>query len=101
MATTQSVVVCPKSIVWLCGWVRIAGAVMTLTITVAEWTAPKALKTRTHNCVVLVSDGIRSGFARQLDASLPPAALAERLLGGCARDSDDATAFVARYLGTA
>ena len=49
--------------------------------------------------VVLVSDGIRSAFARQLDASLPPAALAERLLTSCARDSDDATAFVARYLG--
>lgn len=50
--------------------------------------------------VVFASDGIRSRFARRLDPALAPAVLAERLLAGCARDSDDATVLVARYLGT-
>ena len=49
--------------------------------------------------VLLVSDGIRSDFARQLDAHLPPADLAERLLSSCARESDDATVLVVRYRG--
>lgn len=50
--------------------------------------------------VVLASDGIRSGFTRGIELSLSPAEVAERVLHRCARDTDDATVFVARFRGS-
>lgn len=49
--------------------------------------------------VVLATDGLRSGFAGDVDASSPPARLADRLLSRYGRDTDDATVLVARFLG--
>jgi phosphoserine phosphatase RsbX len=49
--------------------------------------------------VVVATDGIRSGFPAELDPSRSPQENADTILERCARDTDDATVFVARYAG--
>lgn len=49
--------------------------------------------------IVLATDGLRSGFADDVQPSSSPAVLADRLLSRHARDTDDATVLVARFLG--
>jgi hypothetical protein len=51
--------------------------------------------------LVLASDGIRGGFTTGLDARGTPRLLAERILSGFHRRSDDALVLVARYHGAA
>jgi hypothetical protein len=48
---------------------------------------------------VLVTDGIRGEFAEALNPVGAPQQIAERILREYGKDSDDALAFVARYLG--
>jgi len=49
--------------------------------------------------LVLVTDGIRSDFASDLDLGGPPQRVAERILARHARGTDDALAVVARFVG--
>jgi phosphoserine phosphatase RsbX len=49
--------------------------------------------------LVLATDGIRSGFAADLDARGTPQQIAEAIFRRHARGSDDALVVVARYLG--
>lgn len=49
--------------------------------------------------LILATDGIRTGFWDRLDLSLPAQRLADEILAGFARDTDDALVLVARYLG--
>jgi phosphoserine phosphatase RsbX len=50
--------------------------------------------------LVLATDGIRSGFKRELADGLAPASLAAELLHRHARDTDDALVLVVRYTGS-
>lgn len=47
--------------------------------------------------LALATDGIRDGFADQLDPKSPPQLLADRILARHARKTDDALVLVARY----
>lgn len=49
--------------------------------------------------LVLVTDGIRSDFAREIPLDWPPQAIADWLLSRYGSARDDALALVARYLG--
>jgi serine phosphatase RsbU (regulator of sigma subunit) len=46
--------------------------------------------------LLLVSDGIRSGFVEELPLALPPQQLADHILAHHNRQTDDATVLVAR-----
>lgn len=48
--------------------------------------------------LILVTDGIRSGFSKGLSASDPPQRMANRILAEYSKGSDDALVLVARYL---
>lgn len=58
-----------------------------------------ALPVRPDDTLVFATDGIRSGFVEALRAGGPPQQLADGILAGYARDSDDALVLVVRYLG--
>jgi negative regulator of sigma-B (phosphoserine phosphatase) len=60
---------------------------------------PAALAVAPGDTLVLATDGIRSGFVADLEAEQSPQALAESILRGHARGTDDALVVVARYLG--
>lgn len=62
---------------------------------------PAALPVGPGDTLVMVTDGLRSGFVAALDGALAPQELADALLAGYARGSDDALAVVARYRGGA
>lgn len=49
--------------------------------------------------LILATDGIRAGFAESLDVTLPAQRLADEILAGQGRGTDDALVLVARYLG--
>lgn len=49
--------------------------------------------------MILVSDGIESGFAHQLPLSSPPQQIADHILKQHNKGTDDALALVARYVG--
>jgi negative regulator of sigma-B (phosphoserine phosphatase) len=49
--------------------------------------------------LILVSDGIRYNFARSIPLSHSPQDIADRIITNHAKDNDDATVLVARYLG--
>lgn len=49
--------------------------------------------------LIFATDGIRSGFAERLDVRLPTRQLADQILAGYGRDTDDALVLVARYAG--
>lgn len=51
--------------------------------------------------IVLVSDGIQSGFTRSVDHESTPQEVAERIFERHARTYDDSLVLVARYLGDA
>lgn len=53
------------------------------------------------DCLVLASDGIRSDFTSEIPLTWEPQAIADWLLQRHGLTSDDALAFVARYLGAA
>jgi hypothetical protein len=57
------------------------------------------LPVREGDTLVLATDGIRSGFVAELAPGPAPEALAQAILAGHARGSDDALVVVARYLG--
>ena len=48
--------------------------------------------------LIVVTDGIRSGFAKGLSTSDPPQLIADRILAEHSKGSDDALVLVARYL---
>jgi serine phosphatase RsbU (regulator of sigma subunit) len=48
--------------------------------------------------LVFTTDGIQSGFAKDLSASAPPQVMADRILAKYSKGSDDALVFVARFL---
>jgi phosphoserine phosphatase RsbX len=56
---------------------------------------------RRGDVVVLVSDGVGSGFVDAFEAIGSPQRIADAILDGYARESDDAVVVVARYLGGA
>jgi negative regulator of sigma-B (phosphoserine phosphatase) len=49
--------------------------------------------------LVLATDGIRGGFSGAVDVDREPQAIADAVLAGCAKGSDDALVLVVRYLG--
>jgi hypothetical protein len=49
--------------------------------------------------LILATDGIRPGFADRLDVSQPTQQLADHILAGYGRGTDDALVLVARYAG--
>ncbi len=49
--------------------------------------------------LILATDGIRPGFADRLDVALPTQQLADHILAGYGRGTDDALVLVARYAG--
>jgi phosphoserine phosphatase RsbX len=49
--------------------------------------------------LIMATDGVKHGFIEGLDARQPPQELADRILAGHARSSDDALVLVARYRG--
>ncbi len=64
------------------------------------------LRPETHpiaagDTLILVSDGVRSGFASELDLRLAPQALAEFIFKNYARGTDDTLVLVVRYVGGA
>jgi phosphoserine phosphatase RsbX len=61
---------------------------------------PSTTRVEPGDTLVLTTDGIESGFRRQLSAAaLPPQQLADRILAEHRRQSDDALVVVARYRG--
>ena len=62
------------------------------------------LRPETHGIVpgdtlILVSDGVRSGFTSELDLRLTPQALADFIFKHYARGTDDTLVLVVRYMG--
>jgi negative regulator of sigma-B (phosphoserine phosphatase) len=60
---------------------------------------PSTTSVAPGDLLVLATDGVSHGFIQSLDTSLPPQALADGIVAEYGRDSDDALALVARYLG--
>ena len=58
-----------------------------------------ALAVRPGDTLILATDGVRSGFAEAVSPTASPQDLADRILTGFARDSDDALVLVARFVG--
>jgi phosphoserine phosphatase RsbX len=54
-----------------------------------------------RDLLVLATDGIRSDFLGAVDPDLQPQHIADAVFASCAKNSDDALVFVARYLGGA
>ena len=50
--------------------------------------------------LILASDGIRSGFEQSVIASETPQQIADRIMNGHFKGTDDALALVVRYLGS-
>jgi serine phosphatase RsbU (regulator of sigma subunit) len=63
--------------------------------------APRALAVRPGDTLVLATDGIRHGFKREVHPSRTPQEIADLILAGWSKGSDDACAIVARYVGVA
>lgn len=62
------------------------------------------LRPETHSLLpgdtlILVSDGVRSGYANELDLRLAPQALADYIFTNYARGTDDTLVLVVRYVG--
>jgi hypothetical protein len=51
--------------------------------------------------LILATDGIRAGFVERLDLGDSPQRIADRILTGFGRSTDDALVLVARYVGAA
>jgi phosphoserine phosphatase RsbX len=70
---------------------------------VVGYTLPKLRPSTTSvapgDLLVLTTDGVNHGFLEGLDPSLPTQVLADRIVADHGRESDDALALVARYLG--
>ena len=49
--------------------------------------------------LILSTDGIRSGFAASVTSAEAPQVIADRVLAGYAKGTDDALVLVVRYLG--
>jgi hypothetical protein len=62
---------------------------------------PATLPVVAGDTLVLATDGVRSGFATDLDVRGRPQVIADTILSRFARGSDDALVVVARYLGAA
>jgi serine phosphatase RsbU (regulator of sigma subunit) len=60
-----------------------------------------AISVSAGDVLVMVSDGIRSGFAQAVDLECGAGAIADAVLARYAKGSDDALVLVARYLGAA
>jgi phosphoserine phosphatase RsbX len=54
---------------------------------------------RSGDMLILTSDGIRADFAGDVIAADPAQRVADRILAGHSKTTDDALVFVARYLG--
>lgn len=57
------------------------------------------LSVRPGDTLILATDGVRSGFAEAVTPTASPQDLADRILTGFARGSDDALVLVARFVG--
>ncbi|HTL37323.1 MAG TPA: SpoIIE family protein phosphatase [Kofleriaceae bacterium] len=62
---------------------------------------PRTLRVQPGDTLVLASDGIKHGFKQEILARRSPQEIADQVLARWARDTDDACAVVARYLGAA
>jgi hypothetical protein len=62
---------------------------------------PRTLRVSVGDTLALASDGIKHGFKREILAMRSPQEIADQVLANWAKDSDDACAVVARYLGAA
>ncbi len=62
---------------------------------------PQVVPVGLGDVLVFVTDGIRSGFSRDIGLSGPPQRMADELLARHARGTDDALVLVVRYLGGA
>jgi negative regulator of sigma-B (phosphoserine phosphatase) len=60
---------------------------------------PSELAVAPGDTLILATDGVAHGFADGLDLDAPPQELADGILAGHGRGSDDALVVVARYLG--
>jgi len=60
---------------------------------------PSTLALQHGDCLVFATDGVREGFADEIDLRAPCRALAERILTEHRKGSDDALVLVAWYLG--
>jgi len=61
----------------------------------------RTLAVRPGDTLVLATDGIRHGFKHEVLPSRAPQEIADLILAGWAKGSDDACAIVARYVGVA
>jgi serine phosphatase RsbU (regulator of sigma subunit) len=61
---------------------------------------PVQLAIRSGDVLVFATDGIRGGFADRLTLEGSAQEIADRILAGFRRETDDALVLVARYLGT-
>ncbi|HSD89275.1 MAG TPA: SpoIIE family protein phosphatase [Kofleriaceae bacterium] len=62
---------------------------------------PRTLAVRHGDTLVLATDGIRHGFKQEVHPSRSPQEIADLILAGWAKGSDDAFAIVARFIGVA
>lgn len=62
---------------------------------------PRTLQVQAGDTLVLASDGIKHGFKHEIQALRSPQEIADQVLARWGKDSDDACALVARYLGSA
>jgi phosphoserine phosphatase RsbX len=60
---------------------------------------PSEIPVAPGDTLILATDGVEHGFADGLDLLQPPQELADGILAGHGRGSDDALVLVARYLG--
>lgn len=60
---------------------------------------PAVLPVRAGDTLVFATDGLRSIFAEELKLGEPPQQMADRILSGYFRGTDDALVVVVRYLG--
>ena len=62
---------------------------------------PRTLPIQTGDTLVLASDGIKHGFKQEVQPLRSAQQIADQVLARWAKDTDDACAVVARYLGAA
>jgi phosphoserine phosphatase RsbX len=62
---------------------------------------PRTLPVEAGDTLVLASDGIKHGFKQEVQALRSAQQIADQVLARWAKDTDDACAVVARYLGAA
>ncbi|MCX7681941.1 MAG: SpoIIE family protein phosphatase [Anaerolineae bacterium] len=60
---------------------------------------PAVLPVRAGDMLIFATDGLRSIFAEELTLGEPPQQMADRILAGYFRGTDDALVVVVRYLG--